>query len=174
MAPGLASALLDLFAQRRRETLSGAWPEVPEWVFCSETGGPLDGRNFERSWFRVRRRAQGLGVRPFKFHAARHTYASLALASGKSVRWTAEQLGHASPMLTLKTYAHAMREEETDLSFADFGSPGRPQTAPALEANPTDENAPAANQRRRSGILEHETGFEPATLTLARGGRPKK
>src|SRR5262249_15067669 len=51
MAPGLASALLDLFAQRRRETLSGAWPEVPEWVFCSETGGPLDGRNFERRWF---------------------------------------------------------------------------------------------------------------------------
>jgi integrase len=36
------------------------------------------------------------------------------------VRWVAEQLGHSSPMLTLKTYAHAIREEEMDLSFADF------------------------------------------------------
>jgi hypothetical protein len=31
------------------------------------------------------RRAQALGVRPLEFHAARHTYASPALASGKSV-----------------------------------------------------------------------------------------
>jgi len=62
-----------------------------------------------------------LGVRPFGLHAARHTYASLALASGKSVRWTADQIGHASPMLTLETYAHAMREEQADLSFADHG-----------------------------------------------------
>jgi integrase len=49
-------------------------------------------------------------------------YASLALASGKSVRWVADQLGHASPTLTLKTYAHSIREEEADLSFADFAS----------------------------------------------------
>ena len=37
-----------------------------------------------------------------------HTWASFALASGKSVRRVAEQLGHASPMLTLQTYAHAI------------------------------------------------------------------
>ena len=71
-----------------------------------------------------------LGVRPFGLHAARHTYASLALASGKSVCWTADPLGQASPMLTLKTYAHAMKQEEANLSFADFASPGRPDTAP--------------------------------------------
>jgi integrase len=46
------------------------------------------------------------------------------LAAGKSVRWVADQLGHASPMLTLRTYAHAIREEEADLSFADFGLSG--------------------------------------------------
>src|SRR5262245_29169246 len=47
----------------------------------------------------------------------------------KSVRWVADQLGHADPALTLRVYAHAMREEETDLSFAEFGGPGRPYTA---------------------------------------------
>jgi hypothetical protein len=51
----------------------------------------------------------------------------MALAAGKSVRWVADQLGHSSPVLTLKTYAHAMPEEEVDLGFASFGdSPRRP------------------------------------------------
>ena len=40
----------------------------------------------------------------------RHTYASLALASGKSIRWVAAQLGHSNPELTLRVYAHAMPE----------------------------------------------------------------
>jgi hypothetical protein len=31
------------------------------------------------------------------------------------------RLGHADPALTLRVYAHAMRGDETDLSFAEFG-----------------------------------------------------
>ena len=44
--------------------------------------------------------------------------------------WVAEQLGHADPSLTLRVYAHAVRESETDLSFVDFGGSKRPYTAP--------------------------------------------
>jgi hypothetical protein len=126
--------------------------------------------NFERVWRRLRRRAQKKKVRPLKLHCTRHTWASFALASGKSVRWVADQLGHASPMLTLKTYAHSIREEEVDLGFAEFHTvegPGRPYTAPAPDDDPTNENAPDLNSRRRSVFLEHETGLEPATPTLA-------
>jgi hypothetical protein len=149
--------------------------------------GPLDENNFERTWRRLRRRAQKAGVRPLKLHCTRHTWASMALASGKSVRWVADQLGHASPMLTLKTYAHSMQDEETDLSFADFGSPSapkRPYTAPLLSDGSDNENAPDLTGRGRSHFLEHETGLagglrplcasraklgrEPATPTLAR------
>ena len=167
MTTGLADCPTDLFAERRRQPLSGAWPEVSEWVFGSETGGPLEARNIERTWFRVRRRVQAPGVRPFKFHAARHAYASLELASGKSICWIADQLGHASPMLTLRTYAHAMKEEEADLSLSNFGSRGRPYTAPVFDAAPEHENAPGPSDRGRCEFLERETGFEPATLTLA-------
>jgi len=71
--------------------------------------------------------------RPLKLHCTRHTYASLALASGKSVKWVAEQLGHASPELTLRVYAHVLREEETDLSFLDFVGGRHPE--------PNDGNA---------------------------------
>jgi hypothetical protein len=130
LAPPLASVLRDLLSERRRQCLSQKWAEVPELVFCSETGGPLDERNINRSWGRVRRKAQKRGVRPLRLHDARHTFASIALASGKSVVWVAAQLGHHSSTLTLGTYSHFMPSEETDLSFLDFAAPDGTQAAP--------------------------------------------
>ena len=73
-------------------------------------------------------------------------------------------------MLTLKTYAHAIREEEADLSFADFASVDdseRLHTSPTADDDPTNENAPGLSSRGRIVYLEHETGLEPATPTLA-------
>ena len=119
---------------------------------------PLE-RNFERVWYRVRRRAQKQGVRPLKLHCTRHTWASLALASGKSPKWVASQLGHQDPGFTLRVYAHAMREEERDLSFADFGGPGRPYTAP--NENGADDEA--ANPAKEVVELR---GIEPLTPRL--------
>ena len=71
MPEGLASALFDLLAQRRRETLSRGWPQIPEWVFCSTAGTSWEERNFSRLWYRLRRRAQKQGVRPLKLHTTR-------------------------------------------------------------------------------------------------------
>ncbi len=163
----LTVVLSDLLAERRRACLSRGWAEVPDLVFCSETGGPLDERNVTRSWHRIRRKAQAQGVRPLRLHDARHTFASLALAAGKSVRWVASQLGHARPELTLRVYAHALREEEVDLSFLDFGGTRRHPRGTKLAATAATEKPPRASSRRGLGKLEHETGFEPATLTLA-------
>ncbi len=42
-------------------------------------------------------------------------------------------------MLTLKTYAHALREEEADLSFLAFDGPGRPDTALDRDSDPERE-----------------------------------
>jgi hypothetical protein len=80
-------------------------------------------------------------------------------------------------MLTLKTYAHSMPDEETDLSFADFGTksaPKRPYTAPLPNDDPDNENAPDLTGREHSVLLEHETGLEPATPTLAKERRGKE
>ncbi len=172
MPPTLASALFDLLAERRVEALHRGWPEVPASVFCSETGTPLDERNLSRSWYRVRRRAQKAGVRPLKLHTARHTFASLALNAGRSIRWVAEQLGHSNPELTLRVYAHALPVEEQDLAFADFGGAKsgakRLYPAPTERSNLANEIAPGASDRGRYGIGERETGLEPATLSLGR------
>jgi integrase len=119
---GLVDDLQERLTQGRREGLSKGWSEIPEWVFSSEEGTMPDPANVGRCWRRLRRRAHAVGVRPLKLHCARHTWATLALRAGKSVRWVADQLGHADPALTLRVYAHAMREEENDLFFAEFGS----------------------------------------------------
>jgi hypothetical protein len=84
----------------------------------------------------------------------------MALATGKSVRWVADQLGHASPMLTLKTYAHAMREEEVDLGFATFGD-GAKRLYPAPNKNGVEEKL--SNPAKQ---LVELRGIEPLTLRL--------
>ena len=113
-------------------------------------------RNLERVWLRVRRRAHKQGVRPLKLHCTRHTWATMALDAGNSVRWVADALGHADPALTLRVYAHAMADEERDLSFAEFSDPRRPYTAPLLE----ERTAELANYAKS---LARREGFEPPT-----------
>ena len=45
LSAGLAETLTDLALLRRRQVMERGWGEVPELVFCSEKGGPLDERN---------------------------------------------------------------------------------------------------------------------------------
>ena len=101
-----------------------------------------------------------------RLHCTRHTYASPALAAGKSLRWVAGHLGHSNPELTLRQYAHMLPQEETDLSFADFGGPKRPYPAPAVSDTAPNKNTPGLSDRGHSENMERETGFEPATLSL--------
>ena len=126
-------------------------------MFCSKVGTPLDTSNVSRVWNRVRRRAQALGVRPLRMHDARHTWATLALDAGKNLRWLSDQIGHADPALTLRVYAHALREEESDLSFADFDGAGRPNTAQFAE----NEFGESSNFLK---TLARREGLEPPTL----------
>ena len=173
MAGGLAADLFDLGAQRRVEAMRKGWPEVPPWVFCSDAGTPWDERNLERAWARVRRRAQKVGVRPLKLHTARHTFATLALEAGRSVRWVAEQLGHSDPALTLRVYAHALRATEADLAFVDFGSTVSsgdrgglvaPESVSSRLQTALDGDGTVRESRNPLEILARREGFEPPTL----------
>ncbi len=169
MPPALASVLFDLLASRRMESLRRGWPAVPEWVFCSsDGGGSWDERHFSRVWERLRRRAQKAGVRPLRLHATRHTWATLALQAGKSVRWVADQLGHADPALTMRVYAHAMREEETDLSFADFSPKAgsrRLYASPELEGENGEEAKSAISLVGRPGLEPGTNGLKARCST---------
>ena len=113
-------------------------------------------------------------MRALRLRDARHIYASLALACGKSVRWVASRLGHTNRELTLRVYAHALREEETDLSFLDFGDTKRHPDGTKRRVVATNRKPLRVTPRRGSRMLEHETGFEPATPTLAREDEPEE
>jgi integrase len=83
-------------------------------VFAHEDGRPVNPRAFTRVFERVVRRA---GLPRMAFHDLRHTFATLSLQEGVSVRTIQETLGHHAASFTMTTYAHvtdSMRREATD------------------------------------------------------------
>jgi hypothetical protein len=84
-------------------------------------------------------------------------------------RYVGQRSAAASKQPSGLSDAHALEEEEeeTDLSFLDFGSTKRhPRGTEHLEVA-ENQNAPDLSGRGHSVLLEHETRFELATLTLA-------
>ncbi len=104
MSEALARTLRRLQAQRKAETLKRGWSQVPEWVFCSTAGTPLDHAHLVKVFKRVLKNASlPLNHRVYDL---RHTYATLLLAGGVPITYVAAQLGHAKPTTTLAHYAH--------------------------------------------------------------------
>lgn len=78
-------------------------------VFPNRDGGILRVQSFRRDCFDPAATKVGLdGLVP---HELRHTAASLAIASGASVKSVQRMLGHASATLTLDRYGHLFDEE---------------------------------------------------------------
>lgn len=102
LTPELADALRTLRTDRKREALKKGWGNVPEWVFVTSEGRPMDHSGVARRMKRSLDKAQ----LPLHFtpHCLRHTFASLLLSNGASVQYVQRQLGHASITLTVDTY----------------------------------------------------------------------
>lgn len=50
------------------------------------------------------------GVQPIKFHALRHTFASINIENGVDVKTISDILGHSDISITLKTYTHTTQK----------------------------------------------------------------
>ncbi|MBI4611410.1 MAG: site-specific integrase [Candidatus Rokubacteria bacterium] len=86
-------------ALREQRAESQLWSE---WVFPNERGGHLDITNLrERVWKPTLRLA---GLRGRALYQTRHTFATLALASGEDVGWVARVLGHTSTEMVIHHY----------------------------------------------------------------------
>lgn len=82
-------------------------PQMSQWVFPGVRGGPLNHRAFDRRvWLPV---VRGLNL-PLRLHDLRHFFTSLMFAFGRNPLYIAAQLGHSGAEVTLKQYAHLMRE----------------------------------------------------------------
>jgi integrase len=95
-------------ARRKRERLAagGAW-EDSGCMFTTELGDPLRPDWVSR---RFKDLADEAGLPRIKFHATRHTAASLALEAGVDIKIVSEQLGHSSTSFTRDRYQHVRRQ----------------------------------------------------------------
>ncbi|MBQ0983525.1 site-specific integrase [Streptomyces sp. F63] len=98
------------------------------FVFRGADGGPV-----ARTWFydNVWRKAvQRAGLpKGTGMHALRHTYASLLIAAGESVKVVSERLGHTNAAMTLNVYSHLFPDSENKTRKAldnAFAAPSAP------------------------------------------------
>ena len=80
-----------------------------DYVFRTPKGTPVDPDNWStRVWAKLRERA---GLRnSIGLHSLRHTFASLLIDNGESIKYVSRQLGHASASFTLDVYGHCFQE----------------------------------------------------------------
>jgi integrase len=107
---------LAVAALRRLLVRVGAAPHPGRLLFRDAKGAPLRRSNFHRRIWTPIRDAARL-PKGSRFHDLRHAAASALLGAGQDVATVAGVLGHSSPAVTLRVYAHAlpnrMREAAT-------------------------------------------------------------
>lgn len=100
ISPTLFSILKELRLDREKQ-----WGKnVPEFVFCTPSGSPIDNHNLRYQYFSKILKASRL--RKIRIHDLRHTFATLHLRSGSPLQWVSRQLGHASVKMTADVYYH--------------------------------------------------------------------
>jgi integrase len=83
-------------------------PRDGGFILRTVEGTPVDPDNwYKRRFLLILERA---GLRQVGLHALRHTYASLLINQGESIKYVSKQLGHASIQITADLYGHLFRE----------------------------------------------------------------
>lgn len=94
-------------AELLRDHVSNSTGKV---MFADAVGGYLRLSNFSKNVFRpVAAAAEVPWITPYTL---RHTAATILLSAGVSLRTVADRLGHEDPALTLRTYAHALPNDQ--------------------------------------------------------------
>jgi integrase len=88
--------------RRTRGELAALGPD--DLVFTTERGTPINDDNLRRTLTRACKRAQLPRV---TFHSLRHSAGSVMLARGAQLIDVSAILGHSSPLITARIYAHA-------------------------------------------------------------------
>jgi len=96
-------AALDRHQTAVEATALAAGRDVSPLVFTSEANTVLDINNVARQFRKLLVRA---GLPKFGPYVLRHSFASHLLALSAPIPYVANQMGHASPAITMSTYAH--------------------------------------------------------------------
>jgi integrase len=131
MSQQLRTELLRLREQRLLDAmLRGDSPISEDLVFPSPSGAPLDPANLHKRVLLPT--IQHGGLRRFRIHDLRHTFASLLIQDGASLAYVKEQLGHSTIAVTVDLYGHLV--PSANIAFVD-----RLDTKTTLKQNATQE-----------------------------------
>jgi integrase len=118
----LPDVVVDALREHRRQQLElrmalglGKLPD-DALVFPALDGGPASPRNLSGDWAEI---ADDLGMPDVTFHSLRHTHASQLIDAGVDIVTISKRLGHASPAITLRIYAHlfALRDDKASAAI---------------------------------------------------------
>jgi integrase len=86
-----------------------AFPKLADdaLVFATIEGEPLSLNAVSKAWGLA---AEGFGVGAVTLHGLRHTHASQLIDRGVDIVTISKRLGHASPAITMKVYAHLLQQ----------------------------------------------------------------
>jgi integrase len=83
MSKHLASVLADHLEIKNNEASKLGWMQSSPWVFCNSYGTPLDPNNLRRRVFY--KAIEAAGLKKFRIHDLRHTFATLLIENGESL-----------------------------------------------------------------------------------------
>jgi integrase len=112
---GLPEIVVDALREHRRQqlelrvALGAGKPPADALVFPDLEGGPQAPSDVSRAWGLA---AGGLGIPEITLHGLRHTHASQLIEAGVDIVTISKRLGHASPDVTLRVYAHMFRRDD--------------------------------------------------------------
>ncbi|MEU8535454.1 tyrosine-type recombinase/integrase [Streptomyces parvulus] len=113
------------------------FPAGPDdFLFQDPAGGPVVATRLMDSAWRPARKSAGLPK--VTMHQLRHTYASLLIAAGESVKVVSERLGHTNAAMTLNVYSHLFPDSEGKTRRAIDGA-FEPKIIPAADSVRTDD-----------------------------------
>ncbi|WP_252225498.1 tyrosine-type recombinase/integrase [Clostridium sp. ZBS2] len=78
-------------------------------LFLTENGEFIDAGNIDKSWIYFLKRCK---VNHLKFHALRHTYATLQFENDIQLKTVSNLLGHANIEMTANVYTHVLKREK--------------------------------------------------------------
>ncbi len=151
-----ADAMLRPWINRR--LAQGAQPE--DLLFVAPEGGCYGRMFVNRAWRSV---AASLRLRVGWYEATRHSFASRLLEAGNTFDEVAAALGHSSPVVTGRYYAHFKRE-----TFS-----GTMRLAVAIVPNATAAEVTPIGEARKRAIATGTTGTMDSTTPARRTARAK-